>query len=168
MNKIISKENLQKMVDDGKYIQEIADYYNCAYCTIQRKLKKLGIKVKVGPAKGYYKHSQEIKDKLSREKIGSKNPSWVGDKAGYSQIHNWVRKNKPRYNKGCEHCGNLEKRLDVASKVSTSKKNNEFPSRDFSEWLWLCRSCHWSHDGRVPPVNNNRDKKTGRYKSTKE
>lgn len=139
----INKQELETYINEGKKISEIAEIYQCAYCTVQRRLKKLDIKVLIGMRKGSYKHSEKIKKSLSISRVGKNNPAWKGDNIGYTSVHGWVRKYKPCDNV-CEHCGSSKKKLDLASKRKVYTKN-------FSEWLWLCRSCHWKFDGKVPP-----------------
>lgn len=71
--------------------------------------------------------------------MGSKNPAWKGDKAGYGAIHDYVRSRKPKPNL-CERC-DIRPAMDLAN-VSQQYK------RDLGDWEYLCRKCHMDSDGR--------------------
>lgn len=85
----------------------------------------------------YRKHIQ----KTSREsKIGSKNPQWKGNQVGKIGVHDYIKYRLKRPDK-CQCCG-IRKAVDLAN-ISQEYK------RDFSDWEWLCRSCHMLKDGRM-------------------
>lgn len=101
-------------------------------------------KKKISVAHNGLKHSEETKKKMSDIKISlnlinEKNHNWKGDDVGYSALHQWLKRNKPK-SKVCEICGG-KKKLDLASKT------HEY-TRNFDEYQWLCRSCHSIQDSR--------------------
>ncbi len=103
---------------------------------------------KVGKNKG--KH-WKIKDTSKMKgRLGDKNGTWKGEKAGYHAIHLWVNKyyGSPSV---CDHCfTKTAKKYEWANKNHTYKRLRE-------DWLRLCTSCHRLFDiqnnGYI--VNNN-------------
>ena len=79
------------------------------------------------------------------------NPSWKGDKVGYSGVHRWVRMHKPKP-KFCERC-KIKPPFDLAN-ISGKYK------RDVNDFEWLCRKCHQVSDGRINNLHRNRKRKT--------
>jgi hypothetical protein len=81
--------------------------------------------------------------------IGTKNPmygkrnneiaSWKGDEAGYSALHQYLRKYMPKP-KLCEICRKVEP-VDISN-------INGIYDRDFKNYQWQCRKCHIAFDGR--------------------
>ena len=71
--------------------------------------------------------------------VGNANNQWKGDAVGYSGIHRWVHRQKPKPLR-CEAC-NQPKRLEAAN-ISQLYK------RDVNDWEYLCRICHMRKDGR--------------------
>lgn len=69
---------------------------------------------------------------------------WAGNNVTIGSLHDWVRRNKQKPNT-CEHC-NTKPPLDLAN-ISPQYNENTY-NRDFTNWLWLCRSCHMKQDGR--------------------
>ena len=86
------------------------------------------------------KHSDLTKEKIRVSHLNEKNPMWKGDDVGYSQLHNWIRKYKPK-TKLCEEC-KKRKPFDIAN-ISGKYK------RDINDFEWLCRKCHMIKDGRI-------------------
>ena len=80
--------------------------------------------------------------------IGEKNGQWKGDKVGYKCLHKWVRRNKP-IPSNCQSCGKI-KTLE-ATNISGRYK------RDLSDWKYLCRKCHMTHDNRIATWNSKRN-----------
>lgn len=72
--------------------------------------------------------------------LGKKNGQWKGTGVGYSALHHWVKRHKPK-NEICEKC-KTRSSIDLAN-ISGKYK------RDLSDWEWLCRSCHMNSDGRI-------------------
>jgi len=95
-------------------------------------------KKKKGRIKGEYndyisghnkiKHSDLTKEKIRVNNLNEKNGMWKGDNVGYSQLHNWIRKYKPK-TKLCEKCKE-RKPLDIAN-ISGKYK------RDINDFEWL-------------------------------
>ena len=83
------------------------------------------------------KRTQEFKDNQHDIKLGDKNPFWKGDNVGNYALHAWLRRNlhKPEL---CEFC-NMIPSYDLANITGIYK-------RDFSNWKYLCRSCHMKFD----------------------
>lgn len=83
--------------------------------------------------------NNECRNEDYRNRRGSETSAWRGDEASYSAIHKWVNKhfNKPTK---CKQCGN-DRYIDWAN-VSGEYKRIE------SDWIPLCRSCHFYYDGR--------------------
>jgi hypothetical protein len=77
--------------------------------------------------------------------MGDKNASWKGDNVGYGTLHQWVRKHNIRPSL-CQIC-DKKTRLDLANITGIY-------NRDFKNWMYLCRRCHMSQDGRLdnPPA----------------
>ena len=96
-----------------------------------------------------------MKRRLS--KLGDKNPMygrrgdkshvWKGDNVGYPGIHEWVRTHlaKPDL---CEIC-HEKKKLDAAN-ISGKYL------RDFTDWKYICRSCHTKSDNRILNIKHMR------------
>lgn len=93
----------------------------------------------------------ECRNKGYSKRKGENTSSWKGDKAGYSAIHKYltVTYGKPTV---CEQCGST-KPIDWANKTGKYL-------RDRSDWLQLCRKCHFYYDGlnktlrRYKPTNS--------------
>ena len=68
---------------------------------------------------------------------GSKNSKWLGDKVGYSALHDWVRKvlGKPFV---CEKCSS-------SIRVEWANKSYKW-LRKKDDWISLCHSCHFKLD----------------------
>lgn len=90
---------------------------------------------------------------------GELNGLWKGDSVGKTALHMWVRRYIPKPNT-CDEC-KIKPPLDLAN--ISNKYNPKTYTRDFKNWLWLCRSCHMKIDGRVS--NLNRGGKLPYYKS---
>ena len=72
--------------------------------------------------------------------VGAKNTEWKGDKAGYTALHDWVRKWKGNA-KRCERCGlNDPKRMYHWANVDHSYK------RILEDYISMCVSCHRKYD----------------------
>lgn len=87
------------------------------------------------------KLSEEAKQKLVESNSGEKHWNWKGEHVGYSGVHTWVKKNKPKINY-CEVCGSVNKRLEI-SNISGEYK------RDINDYNWLCSRCHKYRDGTI-------------------
>lgn len=117
----------------GATAVDLSKKYGCSVTVIQQRLKESGV-----PARKFITIGTRRKISLSR--VGSKNPAWRGDRASYSAVHSWVRRNlvKPKLCQSCQ----VVPPLDVAN---ISQKY----LRDLSDYEWLCRKCHMKKDGRL-------------------
>lgn len=68
---------------------------------------------------------------------GKDSPLWKGDKASYSAMHKWIRRQKTKSD-CCEKCGKIG-RLELAN-ISGKYK------RDVNDFEWLCIKCHRNMD----------------------
>jgi hypothetical protein len=66
--------------------------------------------------------------------VKENSPHWKGDFVGLSQVHKFVRNNKPRP-KCCEICSLEKTRLVVHNPTQTYKRKIE-------DYQWICYSCH--------------------------
>ena len=62
---------------------------------------------------------------------------WKGDKAGYSAIHYWVQRYKPKP-EACEICGK-DGRLELSNKTGKL-------IRDINNFQYVHKSCHIKYD----------------------
>lgn len=83
------------------------------------------------------KMSKEWKEKMSKSKMGEKNPMWKGDNVGYGKLHEWLRNHKPKP-KLCEDCN--KKIPEEIANISG------IYIRDVKDYKWLCKSCHAKRD----------------------
>lgn len=74
-----------------------------------------------------------------RRKRGKDRYNWKGDDAGYSGVHRWLQRNKPKP-KLCERCGERP-----VFHLSFNGKGMEW-SRNPDDYEWLCVSCHGFKD----------------------
>lgn len=74
---------------------------------------------------------------------GPANPSWKGDRAGYSAIHIWRNRYRPR-KRICELC-----RFEGDTEWHNISKT--YPRYDDSDWQELCDSCHHKTQIRTHP-----------------
>jgi hypothetical protein len=93
---------------------------------------------KISEANRGQNRSEEARRKISEAKKEEKHPGWKGDAAKYGALHDWVRRHKPS-SPTCEHCHRQVKHLDAAN-ISGEYR------RDITDYLWLCRPCHWKFD----------------------
>ena len=68
---------------------------------------------------------------------GGKSSSWKGDNSKPESIHRWVNKHKTKP-LNCETC-NRQIKLEWSNKSHTY-------TRDFDDYVALCRSCHRKYD----------------------
>ena len=85
-------------------------------------------------------HKKKVSDKMQGIHKGESNPQWKGDKAGYSALHKWVRRNFGTPKK-CEWCG-----LDDKHRMYHWATIDGQGGRDRSNWLRLCVPCHKKYD----------------------
>ncbi|HEY5630589.1 MAG TPA: hypothetical protein VIR31_00535 [Nitrososphaeraceae archaeon] len=74
---------------------------------------------------------------------GEKNPLWRGNGVSCGPLHVWIKRNWPDgIPKTCSEC-HLEKKLQLCNISQTY--NPQTYNRDFSNWRFLCFSCHKRH-----------------------
>ena len=73
---------------------------------------------------------------------GSNHHNFKGDKVGYSGLHYYIRRHY-RQPERCQDCKKQTINLDLACVTG------EY-TRDFVNWKYLCRSCHWKRDLAIP------------------
>jgi hypothetical protein len=93
--------------------------------------------------------NSEQRKKISKSKLGNKNPMWKGDNVSYVGLHSWLKRNKKKV-KLCECC-HTNKPYDLAN-ISGKYK------RDVDDYEWLCRKCHMTKDGRLKKLQKYRKK----------
>jgi hypothetical protein len=77
----------------------------------------------------------ETREKISKSKVGNKNPSWKGKCAGYVALHIWVRRRLGRLLIVPKTKNHRAKRYEWAN-ISGEYK------RDLEDWHQLCPSCN--------------------------
>jgi hypothetical protein len=90
-----------------------------------------------------YKPTEEHRRKVSESHSEERNWNWKGNNAGYSALHDWVRKwkGKPEY---CEMCGTT-----IAKKYEWANIDHKY-RRILDDYIRVCTSCH-----RIYDRNNN-------------
>lgn len=84
------------------------------------------------------KHKKNIRHACKGINLGTNNAMWKGDGVGYSTLHTWIRRHKPKP-QFCEICGTRPP-TDVAN-ISGKYL------RDINDFRWLCERCHLVLDG---------------------
>lgn len=136
------KCNIKFTPKDPYHIYKFCSY-KCFYATRKgckfseehrRKLSEHLNKVRVGFKKG---HIPWHKGKKNPKMAGSLHPFWKGDSISPKSLHPWIVRNweKPI---SCQHCQKVKK-LDWAN-IDGSYK------RERTNFLALCRSCHFKYD----------------------
>lgn len=75
----------------------------------------------------------------NKKRVEENHPLWKGDNCGYVSLHRWVRKHLGNACK-CELCNSTN-----ARKYEWHNKSGEY-LRNLSDWISLCRSCHYNMD----------------------
>jgi hypothetical protein len=117
------------------------------------KYNSLEYRLNMSKSKKGKRFTKEHKEKLSilaKERIkrgiaipplqhmrAKDNPNWRGDKIGYSGIHLWIRRNKPKP-EFCEICNK-----NIPREVANV---NGIYDRDILNYKWLCKKCHRNFD----------------------
>ncbi len=81
--------------------------------------------------------TEDHKQKISQAMQGENHRLWKGDEVSYKTLHQWVQRYKGVANK-CQNCGS-EQNVEWANKSRQYK-------RDTSDWIQLCKKCHWKYD----------------------
>ena len=139
----VPQEKLHKLKEwylDGLSVNEIGRRLGLYHQHVSYLKKSLGLS-----------RPDSVTRELTRKsKLGRLNPNWVEGRINIFALHQYIRRNL-KCPDVCQHC-KQRKRLDLANKSGNYK-------RDFDDWLWLCRKCHMTLDGR----NGSRNKQNGRY-----
>ena len=118
-------------------------YYLCK-CSCGKETKTRGDVLRSGNARSCGCISAENgafflkKYATSSRHKGKNNPAWKGKNATYPAFHSWLDRHYKKYI--CEHCGDLQKKLDWALKKGFEHDH------DRNNYLILCRSCHIKYD----------------------
>jgi len=162
------KNKLRKLFKGHKHSEETkikigeSSSKNLKYKTKQNEIIRLYIKEKkstIEISKIFKIHSSVIWKYLRRNGIKLRSVSeatryngiWKGDNVGYSGVHAWVKKHKPKP-RFCEIC---KKRppYDLAN-ISGEYK------RDIKDFEWICRKCHMEKDKRMENLEKGRLKES--------
>lgn len=106
---------------------------------------------------GIYKRkerSEDYKRNISLSHQGEKCYMWKGDSAGYTAIHDWVKKWRGKPEK-CEGCGKDGLR---GSKIHWANVDHLY-RRVLEDYIRLCVKCHKKYD-----IENNLDKPNEKLK----
>jgi hypothetical protein len=71
-------------------------------------------------------------------KTGERARRWLGDKAGYSAMHMWIRQEYGKASK-CEKCGTTQGKYEWANISGEYRRSRE-------DYMELCPSCHHRMD----------------------
>lgn len=82
--------------------------------------------------------------------LGANNPSWKGDKIGYSGLHDWLERELGKahecVNPGCIYPRkDYDGRLMVTPHYQWANISHEY-KREISDWMQICASCHGTYD----------------------
>lgn len=92
--------------------------------------------------------SPSHKAAMSKNRTGSGNGLWKGDKVGYSAIHRWVRWHKGSA-KRCEWCEITRE----TKKICWANIDHKY-KRDLDDYISLCVKCHkWYDANENTPAN---------------
>lgn len=72
----------------------------------------------------------------------------INGSSEYIALHAWIRRHKPRVDR-CERCNCIPKnRIGKNGLVYNGLEvtNGGIYNKDFSNWEWLCRKCHYQKD----------------------
>lgn len=73
-------------------------------------------------------------------------PNWKGESVSYSGIHHWVARKLGKPNK-CQSCGAVKSRYQM----NWANVDHKY-RRVLSDWLRLCRRCHYSYDKKLESI----------------
>ena len=146
------KEHEHKYIPSGG---ECEKAYKCGFCKKDFMMLYRSEKRKYCSYKCAYanrvgrKATKEHRLKITLSRIGDKNPVWKGNKVKKTTpLHNWVRRWKPKPD-FCEYCHKVPP-FDLAN--ISDKANSKTYTRDFKNWVYICRRCHMNKDGRMGKI----------------
>jgi hypothetical protein len=88
-----------------------------------------------------FNHGIARRRAAKRDQRGARNHAWKGDKAGYPAMHYRVYRERGRPFP-CSVCGTMQARAYDWANLTGNYA-------DTSDYVPMCRSCHWKHDGQV-------------------
>ena len=92
---------------------------------------------------------QERYREQMKQRQGESNPNYNSLSESYDTFHQYVRRHKKQPDT-CQNCGKKESFLDLAFKNHKLGRTSVIGyTRNFNDWLYLCRSCHMHIDGRI-------------------
>jgi len=108
-------------------------------CSSKNSVKKMLARVKSGE---WLEKSRGTMAKLHEYQNSDEthHPRWLGDKAGYYAMHDWITKHYGQP-KRCEVCG----LSDEDRKYHWANLSSEY-RRDIGDWKRMCVPCHRKHD----------------------
>jgi hypothetical protein len=144
------KKNISK-ANKGKHLSELHRI------KILKAMNTKETKRKISKAHRDKHHSEKTKQKIKEVVAkGKKHHNWKGDDVGYSSLHEWIRRNKPKPDV-CEMC-NCFKPKEI-SNISGEYK------RDIDDYQWLCVLCHSYYDNQIRDIIGSAAKdRRNRYK----
>ena len=122
----------QQYFDLQRKIKDIAEENNICVKTVHYWLRKFGFRKRSEKVGNYNNHP-----------INEINSNWKGTHVGYTCLHTWVRRRKPKPNR-CQKCGKKQDYLELAN-ISGEYK------RDIDDYVYLCVRCHKEMDGTLKP-----------------
>lgn len=72
---------------------------------------------------------------------GERHPNWQGDDVGYTALHKWVTKHKPKPD-NCELCRKPSSKLDAHNITGEYR-------RDICNFIYVCKPCHGAMHVRI-------------------
>jgi hypothetical protein len=131
----LPKQIVERLYNSGATQSEIGKFLGVSQKVVWGFMKRNGIKSRVA---------------AKRNQSGDKNSSWKGDDACYSAFHLRVQsaRGKPAC---CEHCGTT-----VAENYDWANLTGNY--QDVSDYIRLCRSCHWKMDGTINNINHMKER----------
>jgi hypothetical protein len=84
--------------------------------------------------------------------VREKHPQWKGRDVKYRSLHSWIVSNLGQP-ETCEFCG---KSGLSGHHIDWANRSGNY-TRDFNDWLRLCRSCHMKYDGTAYKIWESRE-----------
>jgi len=119
---------------------------NVCKCFIKDKHNCIETRKKISVSLKGRKKPIGFGDKISKSKIGNKNPNWKGNGVSYKVLHSWVRRHKILPER-CVKCNNGQGSLEW-SNISREYK------RDLNDFEALCKFCHRKQDSGGNAIKN--------------
>lgn len=96
------------------------------------------------------RHSIAARVAAPRDQWRENNAAWKGDAAGYAAFHRrlYTLSGKPA---SCSQCGTTE-----ADHYDYANLSGRY--QDQSDYLPMCRSCHWKYDNKILNISHMRER----------